>query len=212
MSYALLKHQLITPVKKYLEARGFRVESFEGDTIVARGALGTVAVKLFLRESSSELFEALWEAGSSCRDLARFDEVYLAVRASTLSRLVGKKMPILREAFQEYFRVGLLRVNEEGGVDEVIKAPRRTPARDARESLEVAPTPPRKPLTPQPHEAPLEVAAVRRAAEELVAPPAAQESRAAVGVAGGETVGEGLPDFVKDNPWLVVLSRRGVKP
>jgi len=209
MSYALLKHQLITHVKKYLEARGFKVESFEGDTIVARGALGTVAVKLFLREPSSELFEALWEAGSSCRDLARFDEVYLAVRASTLSRLVGKKMPILREAFQEYFRVGLLRVDEEGGVDEVIKAPRRTPA---RESLEVAPTPPRKPLAPQPHEAPLEVAAVRRAAEELAAPPAAQESRAAVGVAGGETVGEGLPDFVKDNPWLVVLSRRGVKP
>jgi hypothetical protein len=209
MSYALLKHQLITHVKKYLEARGFKVESFEGDTIVARGALGTVAVKLFLRESSSELFEALWEAGSSCRDLARFDEVYLAVRASTLSRLVGKKMPILREAFQEYFRVGLLRVNEEGGVDEVIKAPRRTPA---RESLEVAPTSPRKPLAPQPHEAPLEVAAVRRAAEELAAPPAAQEYRAAVGVAGGETVGEGLPDFVKDNPWLVVLSRRGVKP
>lgn len=186
------------------------MESVEGDTIVARGASGTVAVKLFLRESPSELFEALWETGSSCRDLTRFDEVYVAVRASALSRLVGKKMPIIREVFRDYFRVGLLRVDDEGGVDEVIKAPRRG---SAGEKIETVPPTPRIPPVHQPaYEVPRE-AAVRRAVEELTTPPAAQQPQVADERVGEETAADtGLPDFVKGNPWLAVLSRRGVKP
>jgi len=204
----LLKQQLLTPVKRYLEARGFKVESVEGDTVVARGASGTVAVKLFLREPPSELFEALWEAGSSCRDLARFDEVYVAVRVSALSRLVGKKMPIIREVFREYFRVGLLRVDDEGGVDEVIKAPRRTPV---SEKIEITPTP-RVPPAHQPaYEVPREVA-VRKAVEEPATPPVVQQPQVSDERVREETADTGLPDFVKGNPWLAVLSRRGVKP
>uniref|UniRef100_A0A7C4FDB4 Uncharacterized protein n=1 Tax=Thermofilum pendens TaxID=2269 RepID=A0A7C4FDB4_THEPE len=209
MSYALLKHQLLIPVRKYLEARGFKIESIEGDIVAARGESGTIAVKLFLKEPLSKVFEAVQEAGSSCMDLMHFDEVYVAVHARVLSRLVGKKMPVLRETYQEKFKVGLLKVREDGGVDEVIRAPRRGPV--GRGGLETTPALRAPPVFKPAREALRETTAVMETSKEQELPLAAQQLRAVSERTKAGTADEGLPDFVKDNPWLVVLSKRGVK-
>lgn len=195
---------MLDAVKKYLARKGQRIEEIGDHVLVCYSNSGTEAILVTLPASPGGVIEAVWEASSEARSLS-FDRVYIAVPASFLSRVAGKRMIMLRDILEGYHRVGLLKVTDEGEVEVVIAAPDRR-----SEALE--------PKAPAPERASQGQIPVPRASSQVAASgqqltptsreqirepefPPLQQPR-------GQEAMENLPAFVQDNPWVAVLSRR----
>lgn len=208
MSRALSKYRVLDAVKKYLESRGCRVEEIEDNTVVCRSSGESIAIRVVLPPSPGGILETMWEASAGCRSLS-FDRVYIAVPSSFLRRVAGRRMTMLRDMLEGYHKVGLLRVGDEGDVEEVLAAPLRRlgppevnlprlaglpdQERSLRQALPSASTAPVREQRVQP-------------GSEQAREPTAESSKPL----SAPNAPDDLPDFARNNPWFNIFSRRGV--
>lgn len=206
MARSLSKYQVLDVVRKYLEDRGQRVEELDNYTLVCYLKNEIIAVRVVLPTSPGRVLETMWEASSECRAFS-FDRVYIAVPSNFLRRVVGKQMLMLRDMLGGYYKVGLLRVTDEGRVEEILAAPLRRgespelisrgDLREHRESLHHPQS--ASPLTLQGDQAMRVNNREENIRGVIIETPMSSNTSSAA---------SDLPEFVRDNPWFTVLSRR----
>jgi len=208
MARVLSRYRVLAAVKSYLESRGCRVEELEDQTLVCYSNSESIAVRIVLPASSGGVLEAVWEASAGCRPLS-FDRVYIAVPSNFLRRIAGKRMTMLRDVLEGYHKVGLLRVGDEGSVEEVLPAPLR---RSEPPGADLS-----RPTGLREHEQ----APQRRVPDTSAALPQGQRIQFSGERAGepasqvstpssASSIPDDLPEFARNNPWLIIFSKRGV--